>query len=342
MATTVAHASLIRYDSDGNQLVINLKNTGDDVSINRSSNGNLPSGATTAQGLANALGALAFKSSLSKSDIGLGNVDNTADSSKSVNYATSSGVASSIKIVANNEIRFEKPTEDLSSDASLYVGYRWTDGTQKSMINRYKFCDGAGNLTAIQADKFIGSLVGNASSSSTAYRASISTYLEDTHTNVGMYESNDTHFLQLGYWNCTRNYDTLTLLISSAFWCNQHGSCDILFMQQDMNDNAECSTVHGDFYQSRIGGSHRRKFYYYKSDGKMYLYAYVEGGNSYGRWNVSVLQAPFDGNWVTEFIPNCTPSDAWAIVYEYYTPFEDNLYVSQSTPGHPCIWAKID
>ena len=96
MATTVAHASLIRYDDNGNQLVINLKNTGDDVSINRSSNGNLPSGATTAQGLANALGALAFRSSLGKGDVGLGNVDNTADSAKSVKYATSAGSANAV------------------------------------------------------------------------------------------------------------------------------------------------------------------------------------------------------------------------------------------------------
>ena len=94
--TTVAHASLIRYDSDGNQLVINLKNTGDDVSISRSSNGNLPSGATTAQGLANSLGALAFRSSLGKGDVGLGNVDNTADSAKSVKYATSAGSANAV------------------------------------------------------------------------------------------------------------------------------------------------------------------------------------------------------------------------------------------------------
>ena len=96
MATTVAHASLIRYDSDGNQLVINLKNTGDDVSISRSSNGNLPSGATTAQGLANSLGALAFRSSLGKGDVGLGNVDNTADSAKSVKYATTAGSANAV------------------------------------------------------------------------------------------------------------------------------------------------------------------------------------------------------------------------------------------------------
>lgn len=94
--TTVAHASLIRYDDNGNQLVINLKNTGDDVSINRSSNGNLPSGATTAQGLANSLGALAFKNSLSKADVGLGNVDNTADANKSVNYASTAGATTKV------------------------------------------------------------------------------------------------------------------------------------------------------------------------------------------------------------------------------------------------------
>ena len=96
MATTVAHASLIRYDDNGNQLVINLKNTGDDVSIVRNANGNLPSNVTSAQSLANALGALAFKNSLSKADVGLGNVNNTADSAKSVNYATSAGSANAV------------------------------------------------------------------------------------------------------------------------------------------------------------------------------------------------------------------------------------------------------
>lgn len=94
--TTVAHASLIRYDNDGNQLVINLKNTGDDVSITGSANSNLPAGATTAQGLANSLGALAFKNSLSKADVGLENVDNTADANKSVNYASTAGSATKV------------------------------------------------------------------------------------------------------------------------------------------------------------------------------------------------------------------------------------------------------
>ena len=95
MAVTTAHAQLIKYTDSGNQIIVNLKTTGSDVSVDRSGNGNLPSGATTVQGLANSLGALAFKSSLSKSDVGLGNVDNTADVNKNVNYANTAGTASS-------------------------------------------------------------------------------------------------------------------------------------------------------------------------------------------------------------------------------------------------------
>lgn len=86
--TTVVHAQLIRYDDNGDQMVINIKNTAADVSVDRSSNGNLPSTVSTAQTLANSLGALAFKNSLSKADIGLGSVDNTADSAKNVAMAT--------------------------------------------------------------------------------------------------------------------------------------------------------------------------------------------------------------------------------------------------------------
>lgn len=103
------------------------------------------------------------KPSYTKAEVGLGNVDNTADSAKSVKYATSAGNANSsnyLKIVANNEIRFVKP----SSALSLYIGYAWSDGTKSKMINEYKFCGGDGNLTQVTASQFNGSLSGNASS----------------------------------------------------------------------------------------------------------------------------------------------------------------------------------
>ena len=67
--TTTYHAQLIKYDSSGNQSILNLKNTGDDVSISRSSNGNLPSTVTSAQTLANAFGSLAFKSAVVYNDV---------------------------------------------------------------------------------------------------------------------------------------------------------------------------------------------------------------------------------------------------------------------------------
>ena len=96
MATTTVHAQLIRYTTTGDQVVVNLKSTGSDVSIDRSTNTKLPTSVTSAQALADALGSLAFKNSLGKGDVGLGNVDNTADSAKSVKYATSAGSAANV------------------------------------------------------------------------------------------------------------------------------------------------------------------------------------------------------------------------------------------------------
>ena len=93
--TTTVHAQLIRYTTNGDQIIVNLKSAGSDISIDRSTNTKLPSTVSSAQTLADALGNLAFKNSLGKGDVGLGNVDNTADSAKSVKYATSAGSAGS-------------------------------------------------------------------------------------------------------------------------------------------------------------------------------------------------------------------------------------------------------
>lgn len=267
MAVTTAHAQLIKYTDSGTQVIINLKNTGEDVSISRSSNGNLPAAATTVQGLANSLGALAFKSSLSKSDVGLGNVDNTADSNKSVKYATSAG----------------------SADAST---------TLKNLG-----CQ-----------------------------------------DIGYYESGDSHYMQLGYWECTsHDYNTLALLISSAFWGNQHGSCDILYMQQDASTGAD-KVVQATMSRCRVGGSHVRPFYFYRDQKnlRLYLYVYVTGGNSYGQWNTSVLQQYPDNHWVTSYVKNVAFNSSWITIPDYYTPFSDNFLISKTAPGKDCIWAKID
>lgn len=50
--TTTVHAQLVRYNINGDQVIVNLKTTGSDVSIDRSSNTKLPASVTTAQTLA--------------------------------------------------------------------------------------------------------------------------------------------------------------------------------------------------------------------------------------------------------------------------------------------------
>lgn len=61
MATTYNHCQIAIVDASGNVSVIYPITQAQDVSVVRTSNANLPTTVTTAQKLANALGALAFK-----------------------------------------------------------------------------------------------------------------------------------------------------------------------------------------------------------------------------------------------------------------------------------------
>lgn len=105
-------------------------------------------------------------------------------------YAGSSSVggpatsSNAIAIVANNEVRFTKPSTALGSN-TLYIGYYWADGTKSKMINEYKFCGGDGNLTQITATQFNGSLNGNASTASSATKLSTARTISLTGTVVG-------------------------------------------------------------------------------------------------------------------------------------------------------------
>ena len=101
----------------------------------------------------------------SKSDVGLGNVDNTADSAKSVKYATTAGSANALNWVAGNEIRFTKPTS-YTSEQDLHFGWAWADGSKVKLIKQYIFDGGDGNPTQVKASQFNGPLNGNASSAS--------------------------------------------------------------------------------------------------------------------------------------------------------------------------------
>ena len=58
--TQVIHAQLIRYSTTGDQIVVNLKNTGVDVSVDLSNNSKIPTAVTDVQKLVDNLGKLAF------------------------------------------------------------------------------------------------------------------------------------------------------------------------------------------------------------------------------------------------------------------------------------------
>ena len=117
------------------------------------------------------------------------------------------------------------------------------------------------------------------------------------------YVSGDTHIMELGYLKCNNSYQNLTLYITSAFWGNQHGSADFVNIQQDTNTN-DSDTVQSYAHAIRVGGNYDRTFYTYKDqiNKRLYLYVQVIGGNSYGKWNVSVIQCSSGYNaWVSEF-----------------------------------------
>ena len=145
---------------------------------------------------------------------------------------------------------------------------------------------------------------------SNADTATTSSMLKTANWNGGRYVPSDTHYMCLGYMNCTAFYDSLTLLVTSAFWGNQHGSQDIITIQQSTNTN-DTARIQTNVGRIRLGGSYERSFYYYKDDSRfrLYLYVYVIGGDSYGRWNISYLGG--NATWVTDHQENVTKSSSW-------------------------------
>lgn len=119
-----------------------------------------------------------------------------------------------------------------------------------------------------------------------------------------MYATDDTHILELGYLKCDNSYQNLTLYVTSSFRGSQHGSADFINIQQDM---AGEPAVRANIRAIRIGGSHDRVFYAVKdqTNKRLYIYVKVEGGNSYGKWNISVVQCSSGYTaWVSEIAAN--------------------------------------
>ena len=199
---------------------------------------------------------------------------------------------------------------------ALHNGYASSAGNSDTVDGYHA----SGLLTALSnSNKGISITVGGTTKSisnisvnhaSNADTATTSSMLKTANWNGAMYVPSDTHYMCLGYMNCTGSYDCLTLLITSAFWGNQHGSQDIITIQQSTNTN-DTARIQTNVGRLRLGGSYERSFYYYKDDSRfrLYLYVYVIGGNSYGRWNISYLGG--NATWVTDHQENVTKSSSW-------------------------------
>lgn len=117
------------------------------------------------------------KPSYSKSEIGLGNVDNTADSTKSVKYAASAGNANKCNNVIythQNEINFSG-----GKQPTCYFNYRNADSDASdggTTAITYKFCNYTSNTaySTIEANNFVGKINGNTVSKSVPSNADFS------------------------------------------------------------------------------------------------------------------------------------------------------------------------
>ena len=135
--TTTYHAQLIKYDSSGNQSILNLKNTGDDVSISRNSNGNLPSTVTSAQTLANAFGSLAFKSAVAWGDVsGITSTELTVSSAGKL--ADARAIKALNDKIATNASNITKLNSNLSTTNSNVSSNTTKIGTLTTDLNNTK------------------------------------------------------------------------------------------------------------------------------------------------------------------------------------------------------------
>ena len=123
-----------------------------------------------------------------------------------------------------------------------------------------------------------------------------------------------THYMYLGYITAyvdnNHGYASLTLLISSNFYGNQHYSTYIVSFAITTSVNAG---------GIKIMGNNTTEKLYFKVDSannKIHIYAYVNGGNSYGAWNTTLLNQ-FNCVWNNQRAYDLTKEDSWQ---EIYTP----------------------
>lgn len=115
-----------------------------------------------------------------------------------------------------------------------------------------------------------------------------------------------TQYMQLGYFECSmvqyEGWSNLTLLVSSAFYGNQHWSTHLLTIAQAEDISAN---------YVRVGGTSRQ--FFYKADTankRVYLYVRVTGGNGFGNWSTTILNE-WQCYWHLEVIQNIEYDSSW-------------------------------
>lgn len=149
----------------------------------------------------------------------------------------------------------------------------------------------------------------------------------------GYYADGDTHILQLGYFQVSSEFQSWVLCISSSFWGNQHSSSDFITVQSDTNGGFGYSAS-----RVKIGGKIRRTFYLYKdtTNNRLYLYVAVYGGNSYGYWDISLLNSRYANSWVGTAQFNTTlPNGSNEIGEESFKPHTPSFGANQPSGSAP-------
>ena len=100
--TQVIHAQLIRYSTTGDQIIVNIKNTGADVSVDASKNTKVPTAVTDVQTLIENLGKFAFQ-------------DDIADATASTRGLMTAAMVTKLNGIATNANNYSHPNSGVTA-----------------------------------------------------------------------------------------------------------------------------------------------------------------------------------------------------------------------------------
>ena len=132
--TQIIHAQLIRYSTSGDQIIVNLKNTGADVSVDASKNTKVPTAVVDVQTLIENLGKFAFK-------------DDISNATTSARGLMTAAMVTKLNGIAENANNYSHPDSGVTAGTyrSLTVDKKGhvTAGTNPTTLAGYGITDAA-------------------------------------------------------------------------------------------------------------------------------------------------------------------------------------------------------